>query len=283
MPSKLRLIGGISAAVLAGALAAPAQANILVSYPNFSGACSGPGLTCVGNTTSPGVLRITPAAGSQSGAAYSTTPVTLGGGNTFSTTFQFQFTNAGGIDPADGITFVLTKSPTGLGINGGGLGYQGVANSVAIEFDTYNNGLDSNHVAVDTNGSLQNYAAANPYGVSTCDFYSGNSGLGCMSNGDIWTVAIGYDGTNLNVSVQDGSNAVQHLIANYGIDIGSILGTNNAYVGFTGSTGSGYENQDILNWQFANTTQLANIPEPGSLALLGLGLAGFAVRRRRKA
>ncbi|MGH9639292.1 MAG: lectin-like domain-containing protein, partial [Bryobacteraceae bacterium] len=56
---------------------------------------------------------------------------TLGASDTFSTWFQFRFTDSGGIDPADGITFVLAASPTGLGGVGGAIGYQGVANSMA--------------------------------------------------------------------------------------------------------------------------------------------------------
>jgi hypothetical protein len=45
-------------------------------------------------TTSDGtVLRVTPATGSQSGAAYCTSPVQLGNNGTFSTQFQFRFSN----------------------------------------------------------------------------------------------------------------------------------------------------------------------------------------------
>ncbi len=131
-------------ALIASATSAPAWAGVVVNYPDFS---STAGITLVNNaatanTADGKVLRVVPAASSQSGAAYSTTPVKLGGGDTFSTVFQFRFTNAGGIDPADGITFVLAAAPGSLGSLGGGLGYQGVGNSVAVEFDTYNNGFE---------------------------------------------------------------------------------------------------------------------------------------------
>ena len=104
-----------------------------------------------------------------------------------------------------------------------------------------------------------------------------------MSNGDIWTVTVGYDGTNLDMVVQDGNNAPFIIYNNLPINIASIIGTNNAFVGFTGGTGSGFEQQNILSWVLANDTTLApSVPEPGTLALLGLGLAGFAASRRRR-
>jgi len=263
---------------------APAQAGIVLSYPDFTGAC-GTTLTCVGATAVSGTaLRVTPAAGGQSGAGYSTTGITLGPGATFSTTFQFEFTNPGGIDPADGITFVLAANPTGLGIGGGGIGYEGVPNSVAIEFDTFNNGgadISSNHVAIDTNGVLTNTAAANPYGAAVCEFPSTYLQMGCMSNGDIWTATIGYDGTNLTVVVQDAANPAQTVINSFAIDIASILGTTTAFVGFTSGTGSGFENHDILSWRLANDTTLA-APEPGTFALLSAGFLGLWRARRRR-
>ena len=261
--------------------AGSAQATT-ITYSTFAGAC-GTTLTCVGSATSPGVLRLTPAASGQTGAAYSTTPITLGASNIFSTIFQFQFTNTGGINPADGITFVLAANPTGLGGAGGGLGYLGVANSVAIEFDTFNNGETggSNHVAVDTNGLL-NGTGVSPYGVDAPCAAVGNTVAGCMSNTHVWTVGIGYDGTTLTVTVQDGAMAVQNIISTP-INIAAILGTSNAFVGFTGGTGAGFENQDILNWQFADTTELiTTVPEPATLTLLGLGTMGLGFYRRRR-
>src|ERR1700761_3220738 len=121
-------------ALVAAAFVSPfALHATVVNYSDFS---STAGLTLVGNTTTPTtsdgtVLRLVDANIGESGAGYSTTPIGLGAGNSFSTQFQFRITNPGGIDPADGITFVLAATSTGLGGAGGGIGYQGVGNSLA--------------------------------------------------------------------------------------------------------------------------------------------------------
>lgn len=42
-----------------------------------------------------------------------------------------------------------------------------------------------------------------------------------------------------------------HAIEDFSIDIGSLLGTRTAYVGFIGDTGIGRQDEDILDWTFA--------------------------------
>jgi len=268
----------------------------------FNGFATTAGLTLAGNagttSTSDGtVLRLTPATSFQSGAAYSTTPVTLGNNATFSTRFQFRLTNPGGWDPADGITFVLGTSTTGLGATGGGMGYQGVSgNSVAIEFDTYNNagdglgdddGNSSNHVAIDTNGNLTNTGLTNVYNHQSCGFTNGTppqslySVPGCMSNGDLWTANISYDGSSLTVTVTDPAEASSFTaIGSYAINLASLLGQNTAFVGFTTGTGLGWENHDIVNWTFANTAQICSYSlaagAPNPPAFTGAGGSGTA-------
>jgi len=297
---------GFASAVAIACCAVPASASSFY-YPDFTDTS---GLTMVGSTTTAvtgdgTVLRIIPASGNQSGAAYSTAPVTLGSGATFSTQFQFRFTGAGGVDPADGITFVVAASPGGLGTAGYGMGYEGVTNSIAIELDTYNNGIpggslgyfpaepnSSNHVALNVNGVLTNSFATNVYGNGSCGFPGGtpaqnpNSAGGCMSNGNLWTATITYDGSLLNVSLRDpGMGTTFNALVDVPLDLATILGTNTAYVGFTGSSGAGWENEDIVNWRFSNTRVLPGVPEPASWAMMlgGFGLIGGTLRSRRRA
>jgi len=282
-----RFVLTVVCAVLLVGISTIASAGVVVSYPNF---CSSSGLTFAGSAaTTNCVLRLTPSAIGQHGAAYSTTPITLGTNATFSTKFQFQFTQTGGIDPADGITFVLAANPTGLGGAGGGIGYAGVDHSVAIEFDTFNNGSNdgnsSNHVAINENGHISDGSAFgdehvhNVYGIQSCGF---SAGAGCMSNGDVWTVTAAYDGSTLSLSITDPAKGFTDVVyTNVPINIAADLGPNTAFVGFTAGTGSGFENHDILNWSFANDTSLAT-PEPSTLLMLGSGILGLVGVARRK-
>jgi hypothetical protein len=195
-------------------------------------------------------LRLTPAQQLQAGSAFTSSPVPFNANYTFSVFFQFRMTNPGGIGAADGMTFVLqTQGANALGGTGGDEGYVGIAPSVAVEFDTWlNSPFDSNdnHVAILTNGVLSDIDPQTPYGVTNCQL---TGAFGCMSNGDVWSVWIDYDGANLNVALADNSTTRPANLISYPIDIASILGQSSAYVGFTAGTGSGYQGHYIFNFR----------------------------------
>lgn len=91
-----------------------------------------------------------------------------------STPFDLQFEIFLGCSDAgaDGIAFVLQQVSTSVGSQGGGLGYQGIQPSIAIEFDTWENRENNDpfydHIAIQRNGSVFHRGAdllAGPIGI----------------------------------------------------------------------------------------------------------------------
>lgn len=123
------------------------------------------------------------------------------------------------------------------------IGYAGIPNSIAVEFDTYQNGQYGDpgapHIGIQSNGTVPNSAAHNtsaslatPVEVPFAD-------------GNVHNATIIYDGATLSVFV-DGNFVVSAPVAMstlLSLDSGT-----NAYVGFTSATGGGHENSDILAW-----------------------------------
>lgn len=137
-------------------------------------------------------LQLTTSGTDQAGSAWYATPVTVT--NAFTATFTFRFTSQGcGSGPADGIAFVIQNSPTtagdpptggiyALGGQGGCLGYGsgsgsacpngvgGIPNSVAVQFDTYDNGNFGDIAASPTFSTLgvAPYSSTDEVSVQSC-------------------------------------------------------------------------------------------------------------------
>lgn len=271
-------IARLAAVVATAAFCGQAAAALVINYPDFS---STAGLQVNGNAAQVGnVLRVTPSTFSQGGSVFSTNTVSLASSASFSTYFQFRFTNPGGACDgqgcgADGLAFVVQTLSNNVGGIGGGIGYAGIGNSLGIEFDTWNNGgIDgnsSNHVGIDVNGDVNSLLRAE---VTEAD----------MNNGAVWNAWIDYNGaTNLlevrlTQSLVRPSTAMLSLVRNIALDLGST----NAFVGFTSGTGAAFANHDVLNWQLEdNFRPIGTVAEPGSLALAGLAMLCVAGVRRR--
>jgi hypothetical protein len=229
------------------------------------------------------VLRLTPADFFQSGSAFTSTAVPLGNQASFSTYFQFRMSNAGGLGDgdgpgADGIVFVVQTVANNVGASGGGLGYQGINNSLGIEFDSFDNGTgagdpNGNHAGVDLNGSVFSVATA----------LEPNR----WNDGQIWNAWVDYNGTTHLIEVRWSLTSSRPGAAQLSFtqDLTAILGQTSAFVGFTAGTGSGVENQDILHWEFRQSFSpigAGPLPEPASVTLAGLGAVGLLAYRWRK-
>ena len=288
------------------AAAAPAPAVVLL--PSFAGTCGGK-LICNGDATEIGAaLRLVPALQDQSGAAYLAKAVHLDAGLGFVTAFTFRLSGNGDAMRADGLAFLLARNPTSLGDPsryGGSMGFEGVGQSFAVEFDVFDNGNEaggSNHIALDRDGVLSDTAAASPFGQSTCNGPA--PGAYCMSNGDTWTALIGYNGHDheMSVAVINGNGVADLVIDTAPVDLDSLFAGNGAYIGFGAGTGDGRMNHDLTSWAFltgnpniralspskwmlsaeSSQTQAAieEVPEPASATLLALGLAARRHRSR---
>jgi hypothetical protein len=209
---------------------------------NFGSGFSATGLQFNGNATLNGTrLQLTDTTtGGESGSAFWTAPVNV---QSFTNNFTFQLTNAN----ADGYTFTIQNAgPTALGGLGGSLGYgvasyiSGIPSSVAVKFDLYNNaGEGNNSTGLYTDGALPTVPATTLGGGVN------------LHSGDVMQVQMSYDGTTLSMTITDMTTAAS-FTTSWPINIPGTVGSNTAYVGFTGGTGGGTALQQILTWTYTN-------------------------------
>ena len=240
------------------------------------------------------VLRVTPAVDNRAGSVFSINAVSLANNASFSTTFSFRFSNpdrgfcdGGSVCGADGLVFVVQTVSNNVGGVGGGIGYFGLNKSVAIEFDTWDNGadpsiqdIDSNHLGLNVNGSLKSLVSAP---ITEAD----------LNAGDVWNAWVDYDGDDHLIEVRLTRSASRPAAAllSFSRDLALDLQSTHAFVGFTSGTGSSNANHDLLSWTLRNDfdpigrdpgTPPGRLPTPASLPLVlaGIALAAVATVRR---
>lgn len=215
----------------------------------------------LGNASSLGgcnCFRLTPDANDQGGAIFQNNTINLN--NSFDYTFNV-FLGCNGSSGADGIVFVLTSNPNGLGQAGGGLGYAGGNQpfSLAVEYDTWQNGDVGDpaydHIAIESGGSVaHNVTAPVPAVPSQLNIDD------CQN----YVTRIVWDVNTNTLSVYfDGVLRISTVIPNM---VGTYFGGNPIVNwGWSGATGGGTNDQQVcvlsnsswvggVNYQSCNTT-----------------------------
>lgn len=173
------------------------------------------------------VLELTDGNGNEASSAFFNVAQYVG-----NFTASFVYTGNGA---ADGVAFVVQNSPLGaaaLGGGGGGLGYSGITNSLALELNLYS---DPGMVQA-TNGNTGGFNPTGPVDITT---------------GDPIQVNLNYLNGYLAVSLEDMTTFAE-FATNYAVGSLTTLlgGTDLGYVGFTGGDGGLASIQTIGNFEF---------------------------------
>lgn len=177
-------------------------------------------------------LRLTPQSWDQAGSAFFGTPQPA---QDFVAEFDFEIHGGSG---ADGIVFVVQSSADGaavLGASGGGIGYQGIMPSLAVEFDTWDNGSQDrwseNHIGVNLNGNASSELI--------------NTNVPEMEDTGVFHAVVSLCQGHVTVQMQGpGMNELETYID---ADISGWT-EQNAYFGFTAGTGDATNYHDVDNF-----------------------------------
>jgi hypothetical protein len=232
------------------------QARGQFIYSDFSQQCT---YTLVGTATQQGrTILVSPGTGQlfAVGAIWHTYPVRMD--TSWTCRMVFSITHTGGNldyygrDGGDGFALVIQNdSPAPLGDYGGGIGYAGIPNSLAIEFDTYGNepqsGINdpsSNHVSIQTRGQLPNSARH--------AFRIGNypSAAPEFSNVGEIVATIRYSAERSTLEVAFGCGEPR-ATARIRLDSLLQLTSGRAFIGVTAASESAWQHHWLHSWCFA--------------------------------
>lgn len=267
------------------------------SYPDFA---STAGLNLLGDAVQSGsAVQLTTFVNVQTGWAWRTTPMPVAAG--FDTTFSFRITPPA-TGKGEGMALIIQDDPAGANAMGGqiwGMGYgsgsnnaPGIANSIAIELDTYRDvppisaDTSNNEISIHTRGADGN-REQETWSIGR-DTPAQN-----FSDGQVHTLRVVYVPGTLEVYFDNGaapSISIAYDLTAGGTYLagGAAPGANmqngTAFVGFSATTGAAAtltERVEILSWDWTSTP-LADPCYEGSVGADVLrvdGQSGGALRR----
>ncbi|MFI5377919.1 MAG: beta strand repeat-containing protein, partial [Tepidisphaerales bacterium] len=165
------------------------------------------------------VLSLTTGGGGQATSAFFNTKVPVT--SAFAATFTFTDVGGGG---ADGAAFILqNQAINALGINGGGLGYQNITPSAAVELNVYSGNTPGTGYGV--NGA----APVHPFATT---------GSVNLASGNPIQVQLSYDGSNvLTETLTDQTTLATYTTSYVTGSLATQVGGSPAWVGFSGGSG----------------------------------------------
>jgi hypothetical protein len=142
---------------------------------------------------------------------------------------------------ADGIALIIQPDLAAQGEYGKGIGYENIADSLAIEFDTHHNtdykDPANTHVGINIKG--------NPTSVATAETPFK------INDGGIYHAWVDYDGKNdaLEIRLAPSNTRPDKALLSHTIDLEKVVGTE-GFVGFTAGTGSCVQQHEIFSFYF---------------------------------
>jgi gliding motility-associated-like protein len=170
----------------------------------------------------------------------------------FTNDFEFIFDGYFGVNDdsgADGLALVFKTSPKlEFGAGGRGIGYAGIANSFAIEFDTYQN-LDKNDPVADHIGLMLNGNASHALGLPIAEFTN-------LEDGRAYEFKFTWNAASQKIVLT--KDCVE--IISYTGDIVNIAlnGNSTAYFGLTGTTGGAANEHKVCYKYISFASSLQN-------------------------
>lgn len=199
-----------------------------------------------------GALRLAGVEAGGVGSAYISAPFAFDSHTSFFAHFAMRIGGGAGQSGSDGMAFVVQSSlagPKAVGNGGGGLAYDGVKPSIAVEFDTFFNPAtdpDGNHVALlaDGNSSVHIAHATPPFR---------------LNDGVLRNVWIDYDWSIdlLEVYMSDdtarpSAPLLKHAGGSYMASLGSLV-----YIGASAATGTSRNDHELHGEAWIVTSPLA--------------------------